>query len=69
MFEEPHHREVFEAVMSLEQKYRLPVFLYYYEGYHHWEIAQMLGVPEKTVTTRLYRARGKLKTILTEEEL
>jgi len=26
-------------------------------------------VPEKTVTTRLYRARGKLKTILTEEEL
>ena len=69
VFEEPRHREVFEAVMSLEQKYRLPVFLYYYEGYHHWEIAQMLGVPEKTVTTRLYRARGKLKTILTEEEL
>ena len=33
------------------------------------EIAQMLGVPEKTVTTRLYRARGKLKTILTEKEL
>ena len=41
VFEEPRHREVFEAVMSLEQKYRLPVFLYYYEGYHHWEIAQM----------------------------
>lgn len=68
VFEENHHREVFEAVMSLEQKYRLPVFLYYYEGYRHQEIAQMLGVPEKTVTTRLYRARGKLKTILTEEE-
>lgn len=67
VFEEDHHREVFEAVMSLEQQYRLPVFLHYYEGYRHREIAELLGVPEKTVTTRLYRARGKLKKILTEE--
>ncbi|MFQ6976098.1 MAG: hypothetical protein ACLRSD_03120 [Oscillibacter sp.] len=26
----------------------------------------MLGIPEKTVSTRLYRARAKLRTILEE---
>lgn len=67
VFEELRHRELFDAVMSLEQKYRLPVFLYYYEGYHQAEIANILGIPEKTVRTRLYRARGQLKSILTEE--
>lgn len=67
VFEELRHRELFDAVMSLEQKYRLPVFLYYYEGYRQGEIANILGIPEKTVRTRLYRARGQLKTILTEE--
>ena len=31
------------------------------------EVASMLRIPEKTVSTRLFRARAKLKTILEEE--
>ena len=56
----------FEAVMSLDRRYRLPVLLYYYEGYRQREIAGLLGIPEETVRTRLARAREKLKHILSE---
>ena len=65
-FEAPEHRELFDAVMALDKRYRLPVLLYYYEGYSQKEIAGLLDIPEETVRTRLFRARGKLKTTLTE---
>ena len=40
--------------------------MYYFEGYSVKEIGEILGVSENTVSTRLARARGKLKAILTE---
>ena len=66
MFEQSQHRELFDAVMSLDRRYRLPVLLYYYEGYRQKEIAALLDLPEETVRTRLSRARAKLKNILSE---
>lgn len=54
--------------MQLERKYRIVVVLYYYEGYSTSEIASMLGVPVNTVSTRLARARAKLRTLITEVE-
>ena len=65
-FDAPEHRELFDAVMALDKRYRLPVLLYYYEGYSQKEIAGLLSLPEETVRTRLFRARGKLKATLTE---
>lgn len=67
-FEDDNDRELFRAVMGLEQKYRSVIFLYYYIGYSTAEIADILGVPVNTVSTRLRRARARLKTILTEVE-
>ena len=66
-FEQPRDGELFEAVMALDRKYRVPLLLFYYEGYSTAEIASMLSIAEKTVSTRLYRARAKLRTILEEE--
>ena len=54
--------------MGLPRKYRVPLYLYYYEGYSTSEIASMLGVPANTVSTRLARARAKLRTLITEVE-
>ena len=65
-FEEPQCHELFDAVMALDRRYRVPVLLYYYEGYRQREIAGLLGIPEETVRTRLARAREKLKHILSE---
>ena len=67
-FGQTEDRELFCTVMSLEQKYRTVMLLYYYEGYSTAEIASLLGVPANTVSTRLSRARAKLKNVLTEVE-
>ena len=68
VFEQPQYRELFDAVMALDKRYRVPVLLYYYEGYSTPEIAELMGVPLNTVTTRLSRARAKLKNFLTEDD-
>lgn len=65
-FETPEQSDLFLAVNSLDRKYRIAVHLYYFEGYSVKEIGEILGVSENTVSTRLARARGKLKSILTE---
>ena len=67
-FEAPEYTDLFTAVMRLDKKYRAAVYLYYYEGYTAPEIAGLLGVSANTVSTRLRRAREKLRKDLTEVE-
>ena len=58
--------ELLSAVLSLPEKYRIPVHLYYYEGYSTKETAQILRLPQATVCTRLSRARALLRDMLGE---
>lgn len=46
---------------ALEEKYRLLIVLYYVEGFKSREIADMLGIKESTVRTRIARAREQLE--------
>ena len=55
------HREVMEAVLSLPQKYKDPIYLHYYEGYSAAEIGSVLGKKENTVYSLLARGRKRLK--------
>ena len=57
-FETPEHSELYYAVMDLPQKYRVPIFLYYYEDYSTAEISKVMGIPTPTVATRLHRGRN-----------
>ncbi len=59
---------VLSAVMALDAKYRLPIYLHYYEGLSVREVAQALRTKESTIQTRLQRAREKLRGALTDEE-
>lgn len=59
--------DLYETVMQLPQKYRVVIYLYYYEDYSVREIAEILEIKETTVQTRLMRARKKLETNLKEE--
>lgn len=68
VFEQEQSRDLFYAIMALEDKYRTVIVLYYYEGYSISEIARLLGLPAGTVGTRLRRAREQLKHYLTEDE-
>ena len=65
-FETSEHSELFYAVMDLPKKYRVAVFLYYYEDYSTDEISTLLGIPKATVCTHLKRGREKLKKTLSE---
>lgn len=67
IFEEAGDRDLFENVMRLPKNYRQVTHLFYYEGYSVKEIAGILGIRETTVTTRLSRARKKLKDQLKGE--
>ena len=67
VFEDREKRELYEAVMELPGKYRVPLYLYYYEGYAVNEVGELLGLRPSTVQTRLARGREKLKKMLTEE--
>lgn len=60
-------RELFNAFHELEEKYRLPMVLYYVEGYKVDEVARMLRLPEGTIKSRLMRGRKLLRTILDGE--
>lgn len=62
------HRDILEQVMALPRKYRVPIYLYYYEGYTTEELAQLLKLPKGTVCSNLSRGRQLLKMQLLEEE-
>lgn len=67
VFEEPGDGRLFEAVMKLPEKYRIPIHLYYYEEYSVREIADILKSRENTVKSQLGRGRKLLREMLKEE--
>ena len=56
--------DVYDAVMTLPEKYRMVVHLFYYEGYSVREISDLTGLREPTIKTQLSRGRALLKDIL-----
>jgi len=62
----PEDQEVLEEIFLLDKLDRTLVYLYYYEGYKIHEIATMLGKKENTLSSRLQRARKKLKVLIEE---
>jgi len=63
-FNTPEHSDLFYEVMELPKKYRMAIFLYYFEDYTTHEISQILAIPKSTVMTHLERGRERLKTNL-----
>jgi RNA polymerase sigma-70 factor, ECF subfamily len=64
----PHEtQEVLDSVNRLPEAERYTVYLYYFERMPIGEIAHILGEKEGTVSSRLSRARKKLRTLLKGE--
>ena len=68
VLEDPEKEELFRAVMGLEAKYRLTIYLYYYEGCTVSEVAAAMKAKPSTVQTWLLRARERLRRELSQEE-
>ena len=58
--------ETMFLLRKLPPKYRVVLYLHYYEQYTTTEIAQLLKIPAGTVSTRLRRGREQLKNMLKE---
>lgn len=52
---------VLRAVLALPERYRVAVYLYYYEAYPTKEIARLMGKSEAAVAQYLSRGRAKLR--------
>lgn len=55
-----YNLELKEALSVLDERYRLPVVMFYWQGYSAKEIAGILGIPIETVRTRIKRGRARL---------
>lgn len=53
-----------EALAGLDADHREVLMLREYEQLSYQEIAELLGIPVNTVRSRLFRARGELRTLL-----
>ena len=62
-----YNMELKEALISLDEKYRIPMMLFYGQGYHIKEIAKILHIPVSTIQTRLARGREQLARYYKEE--
>lgn len=59
--------ELKEALECLDERYRLPIELFYGQGYKVKEIAELLSLPQNTIKTYLSRGRKQLAKFYGEE--
>lgn len=59
--------ELKEALKSLDERYRLPIELFYGQGYKVKEIAELTSLPPNTIKTYLSRGRKQLAKFYREE--
>lgn len=67
-FDSEQQSELFACVMALPAKYRIPLYLHYYEKYTAEEIGEMLHISKNTVCSQLKRGREILKKTYMEAE-
>ena len=59
--------DLLNAVLSLDVKYKIPIYLMYYEGYSIKEISEIVKIKPATIGTRLKRGREIPKTLLGDD--
>lgn len=59
--------ETFSMILALPEKYKLTIYLFYYEGYSAKEIGGMLGKKQSTIWKYLKVGRDMLREQLKEE--
>lgn len=63
----PRGEPLLRRVMELPRKDQAVLYLHYYEGFSTREVGKLLHISQSAVTTRLLRARKKLKEALGED--
>ena len=61
---QPEDGVVLDAVLRLPDKYKIVIYLHYFEGYSAVEIAEIMDKSENTIYTWLSRGKQRLKETL-----
>ncbi len=64
MFANEEDEKLHLLIQQLDDKYKFPLILFYFQDQKINEISTILSLPISTVKTRLFRARAKLKEAL-----
>lgn len=56
--------DVLSALQSIEERYRVPLSLFYFENLTYDEIASLLEIPRGTVMSRISRGKDAMRKIL-----
>ena len=68
LIEQTERREGMSGLLlTLNRKYRLPLYLYYYAGFSQKEIAVLLGEREGTIRVWLHRGKHALRKLMEED--
>lgn len=62
-------QELMSAINQLPATFKEVILLHYYQGYGIAEIAEMMDLPEGTISSRLSRGRKKLESMLKGDDL
>ncbi|MGL5380070.1 RNA polymerase sigma factor, partial [Clostridium sp.] len=62
--EQKENYKLLQEILELPPKYKLPIYLFYYEGYSTEEISKILDMNSSTVRSNLHRGRKLLKNLL-----
>lgn len=63
-WDDSENSEMLEIVLSLPKKYRIVLYLHYYEGYSLVEISKIINENESTVRSRLFYGKKKLLKLI-----
>mgnify|MGYP000934548777 CR=1 FL=1 len=67
VFDSPDYEPLYQAILLLEEKYRITINLFYFQNFSVKDISQVVGVSISKVKIDLMRGRQKLKKILEKE--
>ncbi|MCL2386539.1 MAG: RNA polymerase sigma factor [Defluviitaleaceae bacterium] len=56
-----------DALASLDDKFRIPILLHYFDEWSLEEVAQICSVPKGTIKSRLHKGRALMKAALEKE--
>lgn len=62
-------RVIYQAIQQLDFKHKSVIVLFYFQEMNVKEVADILGIKEGTVKSRLHKARRKLSQLLKNQEL
>ncbi len=60
-------QQIQDAMKTMNPDHRVVIVLKHFHGMSYREMAEIVGVPEKTVKSRLFTARQQLKEILVKQ--